>query len=266
MQFYTKGVGGFSRNIIAATVIAICSAASAQTGPNKVYLEQIGSSNTITIEQIGTTNNVGGTAGNVSVDGTGVTTLAPSEPSVSNYATIVGANNAIGINQLGSNNSAQYNITGSNNNYISNVAGDNNQTRLIIGTGGTPANNNTVSENVIGSNNLILQNVQGSNVVSNVNISGSTNQVTTDLLSSRGSSNVAINGSNNVINAEQTGAAGANGHVLINTVTGDYNSITTQQQGGIDTTVNLQTTGSFNTITVRSSDSTIVNPNTAIQR
>lgn len=262
----TTGVGGFSRNLIAAAVIAICGTATAQTGPNKVYLEQIGSSNTITIEQIGATNQVGGTAGNVSVDNTGVTTLTPSAPSSANYATVTGSNNMIGISQTGSNNSAQYNITGSNNNYNSNIVGDNNQTRLIMGSGNAAANYNTVTETVAGSNNLIMQNIQASNVVSTTSISGSTNQVTKDLLSNRGTSNVTISGNNNVITAEQSGVAGANGHSLINTVTGDYNSITTQQQGAIDTTVSLQTTGSFNTITVRSSDSAIVNPKTAIQR
>jgi hypothetical protein len=266
MQLYTKGVGGFSRNLIAAAVIAICGTAAAQTGPNKVYLEQIGNSNTITVEQVGATNNVGGTAGNVSVDGTGVTTLTPSTPSTANYATVTGSNNTVSLNQTGSNNSAQYNITGSNNAYTSNITGDNNQTRLVMGSGNATANYNTVTETVAGNNNLIMQNVQASNVISTTSITGSTNQVTKDLQSNRGTSNVTIGGNNNVITAEQTGVAGANGHSLINTVSGDFNSITTQQQGGVDTTVNLQTTGSFNTITVRSSDAAIVNPKTAIQR
>ena len=48
--------------------------------------------------------------------------------------------------------------------------------------------------------------------------------------------------------------------------TGGYNSITTQQQGTNDTTVNIQTTGSNNTITVRSSNSTIASPVSAIAR
>jgi hypothetical protein len=48
--------------------------------------------------------------------------------------------------------------------------------------------------------------------------------------------------------------------------TGDFNSITTQQQGFNDTTVNILTTGSHNTITVRTSSSAIVGPNTAIAR
>jgi hypothetical protein len=47
---------------------------------------------------------------------------------------------------------------------------------------------------------------------------------------------------------------------------GDYNSITTQQQGMNDTTVNVSTIGSNNTITVRSSSTIISNPVSAIPR
>ena len=32
------------------------------TGPNKVYIEQVGNTNTITLEQTGGTNNIGGVA------------------------------------------------------------------------------------------------------------------------------------------------------------------------------------------------------------
>ena len=76
----------------------------------------------------------------------------------------------------------------------------------------------------------------------------------------------SVTGSYNVMNFQQTDAAGANGHVLVNTVSGDYNSITTQQQGTNDTTVNINTTGSHNTITVRTSSATIVSPGLAIAR
>jgi hypothetical protein len=251
---------------VLAFVSVNAAAQNVATGPNKVYLEQIGSTNTIVVQQVGGTNNVGGTNGNVVVGNNGVTVFTPAAPSSTNYATITGSNNTVGLDQTGSNNSAQYAITGSNNTYNSTVAGNNNQTRLIMGGAGTPANYNTITETVTGSNNLILQNVQSSNTVSNIGIVGSTNQVTTDLLSSRGSSTIQITGSTNVINAEQTGASGATGHILVNNVVGDYNSITTQQQGSIDTTIDLKTTGSFNTITVRSSDSAIVNSRTAIAR
>jgi hypothetical protein len=55
-------------------------------------------------------------------------------------------------------------------------------------------------------------------------------------------------------------------HGLTVDTTGDYNSITTQQQGSNDTTVDIKTTGSNNTITVRSSNSAIISPVSAIAR
>jgi hypothetical protein len=61
-------------------------------------------------------------------------------------------------------------------------------------------------------------------------------------------------------------AAGANGHYLKQVVAGDFNSVTTQQQGSNDTTVDIRATGSHNTITVRTSSSTIASPATAIVR
>jgi hypothetical protein len=52
----------------------------------------------------------------------------------------------------------------------------------------------------------------------------------------------------------------------MNTV-GDYNSISTQQQGSNNSTININTDGSNNTITVRSTNSSsITSPMTAIAR
>ena len=85
--------------------------AQASTGPNKVYIEQVGSSNTVTIQQVGGTNSVGGTAVDaLSVDSAGLTTLTPTAASATNYGTITGSSNQIALTQTGSGNSAQYNI------------------------------------------------------------------------------------------------------------------------------------------------------------
>ena len=61
-------------------------------------------------------------------------------------------------------------------------------------------------------------------------------------------------------------AGGGNAHALVNTISGDYNSIVTQQQGTNDTTVNLNTDGSHNTITVRTSSGSITGAKTAVAR
>ena len=65
---------------------------------------------------------------------------------------------------------------------------------------------------------------------------------------------------------EQRDSAGAAGHTLVLNTTGDYNSYVTQQQGSIDTNVNIATSGNNNTITVRTSNGAIINPLTAVAR
>ena len=241
-------------------------AQNAVTGPNKVYIEQIGSTNTVTIQQVGGTNNVGGVAGNVVVAGTGITTMTPTAPSSTNYATIAGSDNQVAITQTGDNNSSQYNIKGSNNAYTSVLTGNNNQSKLTMGSVNTNTLRSTVTETVSGNNNLMIQNVVGNDIVSTTNVLGDSNQVTKNLLSTKGSSSLDITGSNNVVNTQQTDAAGANGHTLVSVIAGDFNSITTQQQGTNDTTININTDGNHNTVTVRSSSSAIVGPASAIAR
>ena len=243
-------------------------AQSTATGPNKVYIEQVGSSNTLTIEQVGGTNMVGGvTETSKTVSNTNVTTLVPTEPSATNYGTITGSTNTLAITQQGNNNSAQYNIKGNNNGYTSTVVGNNNQTQLNIGDTNN-ANNlrNSVTEVITGNGNLSYLNLVGSDITSSVTMTGDSNQVVKDLKSSNGTSTIGITGSNNILYAQQIDSAGANGHTLVQNIFGDYNSITTQQQGSNDTNVNISTTGSHNTITVRSSSSTIATPLTAVAR
>lgn len=266
------GVSGLSSKLLTAALLSYASIGMAQTaatGPNKVYIEQVGSSNTITIEQVGGTNNVGGVTNTVAtaVSGTGITTLTPDAPSASNYGTITGSTNTVAITQTGNANSAQYNIRGSNNSYSTNVLGSGNQTRLTVGNPNNANNtNNVLTEQIIGNSNTIIQDVVASYVTSTTQLSGDNNQITSSLLSNKGTVTNTVTGNSNVFNIQQIDAAGANGHVLAMNTVGDYNSITTQQQGTNDTTVNIQTTGSNNTITVRTSSSTIVSPATAIAR
>lgn len=261
MKLLSKIVG-----IVALSYTLLANAAGEATGPNKVFIEQIGNSNTVTIEQVGGTNSVGGVAGSVSVDPTGVSTLTVTPASASNYGTISGSSNNVNINQQGDANSAQYNIKGSNNVYDSQVTGSGNQTKLTMGNTNTNTLRSTVTETITGSNNMIIQNVVGNDINSTTTISGNNNQVTKDLSSTNGSSTLNITGGSNIVNSQQIDVAGANGHLLTNVITGDYNSITTQQQGTNDTTIDIKTTGDHNTVTVRSSSSSILNPVSAIAR
>lgn len=241
--------------------------AQSATGPNKVYIEQVGSTNTVTIEQVGGTNNVGGVSGVATIASlTNVLTLLPDLPSSTNYATITGNNNILGITQTGNNNSAQYNIRGNNNTYASIVLGNDNQTQLKMGNANTNTLLSHVNETITGDTNTVIQELVGNNITSDLVITGNSNQVRNSLLSTNGSVNNTIQGSFNIIDSQQIDSAGANGHQLVNSVVGSYNSITTQQQGFNDTSVNIATNGSNNTITVRTSSASIVDPKTAIAR
>lgn len=255
-------------SLVVPSVVFAQQANQLTTGPNKVYIEQIGNTNRVIIEQVGGTNSVGGTAVDaLTVDSTGLTTLTPTEASSSNYATISGNNNNVTLTQTGSGNSAQYNIKGSNNNYTSTVTGNSNKTKLSIGDSANATNlRNNVTETITGNSNIVIQDVVGNDITSTTTISGNSNEVTKELKSSNGTSILEITGGNNVVNAQQIDAAGANGHYLKDVIVGSYNSITTQQQGSNDTTVDIKTTGDHNTITVRSSSSTITNPVSAIAR
>jgi len=290
METSIKGVGKLSRKLLTILVLSGMTTsgfALAQTGPNNVYIEQIGNQNTITIEQVGAANQVGGTktttgttlgATASTFPQTGTATLAarytlsPDAPSSSNYGTIRGNQNVLGITQTGQSNSAQYSIMGNRNAYSSTVTGDSNQTRLIIGvpqngsTAGSDTNDVSVTETIVGNNNLIMSNITGDYVTSTTSLTGNNNQVNANLSSARGTvSNTAL-GNYNIFNLEQRDSAGAAGHTLVLNTTGDYNSYVTQQQGSIDTNVNIATNGNNNTITVRTSNSAIINPLTAVAR
>jgi hypothetical protein len=258
MNTRMTGVSKLSSKLLTACVLStlawstVTVAQSAATGPNKVYIEQVGNTNTITIEQVGGTNSIGGTAN--------------ATPSSTNYATITGSSNVLAMVQTGDNNLGQYNIKGSNNTYTSTVTGTGNKTKLNAGDQNTNTLRSVITETISGDDNTVIQTVVGSDITSTLAITGNTNEVTKVLKSTNGISDISITGGNNKLDIEQVDASGANGHNLKQFIAGDYNSIVTQQQGTNDTTVDIKTTGSHNTITVRTSSSAIVTPGTAVAR
>lgn len=140
-----------------------------------------------------------------------------------------------------------------------------NSTKLTIGTAIAATNlRNTVTETITGDTNTVIQNIVGNDITSTLSITGSTNEVYKDLLSSNGSSNVTINQGNlNLLNIQQQDGGT---HTLVASINGDSNSITTQQQGSNNTTFGIVVDGSHNTITVRSSNTAIATPLTAVAR
>lgn len=222
-------------------------------GPNKVFIEQVGSHNVVTIEQVGTGNLVGG--------------VASGGPSSSNYGTITGSNNTLSMTQTGDMNKAQYNLLASDSWYTSTISGSSNETKLTIGDINNANNLRVrVTETVTGDQNKIIQNIIGSDIISNITITGDQNEVNKNLLSAMGQSDLTVSGNNNKFDVEQTGIGGAAGHKVTQNITGDFNSIVTQQQGSNDTIINIAVNGGHNTITVRTSSVAIVNPMTAVAR
>jgi hypothetical protein len=61
-------------------------------------------------------------------------------------------------------------------------------------------------------------------------------------------------GDSNVVNINQNGPAGANGFVSKVEVTGASNNVAVTQSGTTDSTVNIKSTGSNNSISVTSSN------------
>lgn len=246
----------------------VSNAFGAAAGENKVYIEQAGNSNTITIDQIGGGNMVGGNTSDViAVNGTGVTTITPAVPSSSNYALITGNTNNLTLNHLGDSNWAQYIITGSNNIYSNKITGNGNISILTIGKllPAPMANlRNTINEEITGNTNYTIQSITNNDIISNLKINGDQNQVTTDLGGSLGKVNTTIAGGNNILFNTQGGAAV--GHDLTQDIIGSYNSISTQQLGINDSIMDIKVTGDHNTITVHSSDGTIMSPLLAIPR
>jgi hypothetical protein len=239
--------------LLFATTLVFAQAQNLSTGPNNVYIEQVGNTNTVTIEQVGGTNRVGG--------------IANATPSNTNYATITGSSNVLTLTQTGDNNLNQYNVKGNNNVYTNTTTGNGNKSKLTVGDANNASNlRNLVTETITGNDNTIIQNIIGNDITSTLAIIGSTNEVTKDLKSTNGISDISITGSNNKLDIEQFDVAGASGHYLKQVIAGNYNSVITQQQGTNDTTVDIKTTGDHNTITVRTSSSAIATPRTAVAR
>ena len=151
-----------------------------------------------------------------SATSTGFRTRSSAAPSSTNYGTLNGSNNTIGITQHGNGNSNQYNIQGGTtgyNVYNSTVTGNDNQTNLSIGNANNANNgHDSVTETITGDSNMILTNIVGSNNTLSTTLNGSSNQVTQNVTTSNASISSTTAGGYNIMNFQQTDAAGANGH------------------------------------------------------
>jgi len=176
---------------------------------NDVYVEQVGSSSTITITQEGSGNEVGNSTTNVYI-GSG--------------------SNVVTVDQVGDNNSLAMVVNGSSADVTVNTQGSGNQQTIDCGTrtsAGCGAS--TITQTVTGDDNIVTQDLgAGANHTSNITVTGDTNTVTHTSTSTSGATmNATIIGNTNTVSVTQSGTL-TQQNVTINS-TGSSNAITINQ-------------------------------------
>jgi hypothetical protein len=112
-----------------------------------------------------------------------------------------------------------------------------------------------ISANITGNTNS-AEIIAGAKSVATVDATGDNNKVaitssTTNLLGAKAHF-TTTGGNGNAITVSQNGPGGASGFDAMVDVTGGSNTIGVVQSGTVDSTVNIKSVGSNNTITVRS--------------
>lgn len=175
---------------------------------NDVYVEQVGSSSTVTITQEGTGNEVGNSTTDVYI-GSG--------------------SNVVNISQVGDNNSLAMVVNGSSADVTVNTTGSSNEQIINCGTTTSAGcSGSTITQTVTGDSNIITQNLgDGANHTSNITVTGDTNTVThTSTATGTTTMNATISGNLNTVGVTQSGMTTQN--VTINS-TGNSNTITVNQ-------------------------------------
>jgi len=235
---------------------------------NSIYIDQLGDNATVNISQDGAGNRVKGI-----VSGNPGQTSDPAKiygDGVNVAVTQTGAGNSLALGivaVVGYTNSADvtYSVSGGNNiGYINlNNAGASAAVQDTVVSITQSGGGNTTNVKMLGGGNNLTatQTGGGATLITDVNANattqtiatsgGSANSVTTTLTGDKGTVNVAIVGGSNTVSITQDGG-GANGHNAGIDLTGSGNSVTTVQQGTIDTTINLKSVGSNNTFQLSS--------------
>lgn len=241
---------------------------SAYAVDNSIYIDQLGDNATVTITQDGAGNRVKGI-----VSGNAGNTTDPAKiygDGVNVTVNQTGAGNSLAMGVVavvGNANSADitYNVSGGNNTgYINlNNAGASGAVRDAVVSITQSGGGNTTNVRMLGGGNNLTatQSGGGATLISDVNADATTqtiatsggtgNSVTTTLTGDKGTVNVAIVGGSNTVDITQNGG-GANGHNVGIDLNGSGNTVTTLQQGTIDTAINLKSVGSSNTFTLTS--------------
>jgi hypothetical protein len=175
---------------------------------NDVYVEQVGSSSTVTITQEGTGNQAGNSTDSLYI-GSG--------------------SNVVTIDQIGDSNILAMVVNGASADVTVNTTGSGNQQTIDCGTTSSAGcSGSTITQIVDGDDNTITQSLgAGANHISNITVTGSDNAVThTSTATGTTSMNATITGSTNTVGVTQSGMTTQN--VTINSA-GNSNTITVNQ-------------------------------------
>jgi hypothetical protein len=175
---------------------------------NEVYIEQIGSSSTVTITQEGADNRIG---------------------TSQNPAYIGSGSNTVIIDQIGSTNTLDMVVNGTGTDVTVSTTGSNNIQEIACGTTSSAGcSGSAITQTIAGDSNDVKQLLgDGANHTSNISITGDTNTVThTSTATGTTSADITVSGNTNTVSVTQSGML--NNSVSV-TSTGDSNNISITQ-------------------------------------
>jgi hypothetical protein len=175
---------------------------------NEVYIEQVGSSSTVTITQEGSDNRVG-------------TSLNP--------AYIGSGSNTVVIDQIGSTNALDLVVNGTSTDVTVSTTGSNNVQEITCGTAQSAGcSGSVITQTIAGDSNDVKQQLgAGANHTSNITVTGDTNTIThASTATGTTSADITVSGNTNTVSVTQSGML--NHSVVINS-TGNLNSISIVQ-------------------------------------
>jgi len=186
------------------TLVALLLASIGSVGANEIYIEQVGTSSTVTITQEGADNRIG-------------TALNP--------AFIGSGSNNVTIDQIGSTNTLDMVVNGAATDVTVSTTGSNNIQEINCGTTSSAGcSGSTITQTIMGDSNDVKQQLgAGANHTSNISITGDTNTVThTSTASGTTSADITVIGNTNTVSVTQSGMLNQN---VVVTSTGDSNNI-----------------------------------------
>jgi hypothetical protein len=189
-------------------IVAMMMAGIGAAWANEVYVEQIGSSSTVTITQEGSDNRIG---------------------TSQNPAYIGSGSNTVIIDQIGSTNTLDMVVNGTGTDVTVSTTGSNNIQEINCGTTTSAScSGSIITQTINGDSNDIKQNLgTGANHTSNITVTGDTNIIThTSTATGTTSANITVAGNTNTVGVTQSGML--NHSVVVNS-TGDLNTISIVQ-------------------------------------